>query len=383
MCNLRSRFRLSPLLLFLGLAVLLILPQRTRAQATRPTREMAEEVGAQIESMAPLLQRLAARKDAAEAAARLRRIEKRGLVLDTFRVGPFQVAAEPHQRALAREVMEDTWADYRPLAEGSEALIEPYLWVVHRSWERSRPDLLGDSIRWVRVHARVPESRLWPAAASEVRAVLAQGIPHETGSWAAGFPSLASALDPWAARELVSAPSHAARECFRGNLSWCWEAVGLADSVGALSRWYTPEERRQLVRQRGASFGGEREVALWNGCADQGLQEACDFFLGRRPVMELIPLGQNSRTSLLGYALRVGGDGAFERFRARAPESLKGALLDAAGVPADSLMAGWRRQVLAARPNAWAGLVRTPLSVLAWILLMAALATRSTRWRLG
>ncbi len=383
MCNPRSRFRLLPVLLLLDLAVSLILPQGIRAQTFRPTREMAGEVGARIESMAPLLQRLAARKDAAEAAAQRRRIEKRNLVLDTFRVGPFQVAAEPHQRELAREVMEDTWADYRPLAEGSEALIEPYLWVVHRSWERRRPELPGGSIRWVRVHARLPESRLWAAAARDLRAALAQGMPQEIGSWAAGFPGLPSALDPWAARELVSVPSHAARECFRGNLRWCWEAVGIADSVGALSRWYTPEERRQLVRRRGARIGGEREAALWDGCSDQRLQEACDFFLERRPLMELIPLGQNSRTSLLGYALRVGGHGAFERFRARAPESLREALVDAAGVPADSLMAGWRRQVLAARPNAWAGLVRTPLSVLAWIVLMAALATRSTRWRLG
>ena len=58
-------------------------------------------------------------------------------------------------------------------------------------------------------------------------------------------------------------------------------------------------------------------------------------------------------------------------------------LIIGAAVPPDTLMARWRARTLQARPNLHAGLLLSPLSLLIWILLIAALATRSTRWRLG
>jgi hypothetical protein len=97
----------------------------------------------------------------------------------------------------------------------------------------------------------------------------------------------------------------------------------------------------------------------------------------------LIPLSPEARASFLGQALRTGGAGAFLRLRAADGEPLLDRLVAAAGVPQDSLLAAWRSAVLAARPSARAGLIRSPLSVLFWLVLLGALAVRSTRWRLG
>jgi hypothetical protein len=111
------------------------------------------------------------------------------------------------------------------------------------------------------------------------------------------------------------------------------------------------------------------------------MDDACDVLLRDREP--LIPLSPEARASFLGQALWTGGPGAFQRLRAAEKEPLLDRMVAAAEVPRDSLLAAWRSAVLAARPSASAGLVRSPLSVFFWVVLLGALAVRSTRWRLG
>jgi hypothetical protein len=363
------------------LALTVSLAGLTGLRAQTVTEERIQGARARADSLLPLLELLGERHWQAEEARRQRRIEESDFTVDTLMVGPFQVAAEPHHTGLAREILEDTWKAWRPLMEGSEALLTPYLFVVHYSWERRRPVMAGDSIRWIRESRRSPKARLRRSAIIQVRVVLGYSLPEEATNWVGSMPTPGGQSLTWAARDLISTPALASRECYRGDLAWCWEAVGIADTVDARSRWYTPEERRLLVQRRRRPRSGARESALWDGCVEGGLQEACDEFLRRYRLQ--VPLSQGTRATLLAHALELGGPGSFERFRATAPVSMRDALVNAAGVHPDTLMATWRMEVLRARPNSWAGLVRSPFSILGWLLLFAALATRSTRWRLG
>jgi hypothetical protein len=94
-------------------------------------------------------------------------------------------------------------------------------------------------------------------------------------------------------------------------------------------------------------------------------------------------LAGNARASIVGEALRLGGIGSFSRLRASSDAPLRDRLAYAAGMPPEELVARWRDQVLAGRPNSQAGLLRSPFPLALWLLLFVAFALRSSRWRLG
>jgi hypothetical protein len=59
------------------------------------------------------------------------------------------------------------------------------------------------------------------------------------------------------------------------------------------------------------------------------------------------------------------------------------ALRHISGLSTEELSTRWRDLILAARPNVHAGFGLTQLATALWVLLLAALAMRSTRWRSG
>ena len=197
-------------------------------------------------------------------------------------------------------------------------------------------------------------------------------------------------------RELASTPALAARECYEGDLRWCWEAMGLSETDEIGRDWYSPAERRSQVESTYGTWDlidsprpSVREL-LVRGCVLLRIDRACQLVFEGHPHMDRhvagdyrIPFSGAARGSLAAEALRLGGEGSFSRLIANPEEPLKNRILAAAGVPPDTLMAQWRARTLEARPNLHAGLLLSPLSLLLWILLIAALATRSTRWRLG
>jgi hypothetical protein len=84
---------------------------------------------------------------------------------------------------------------------------------------------------------------------------------------------------------------------------------------------------------------------------------------------------------LIGLALERGGDGAWARLLEDPDMPPEEALVYAAGVPLVELVSEWRAWVVSNRPQVYAGLTGTSALALLWILLFAALAARSTRWR--
>ena len=164
-----------------------VLSSGTSLWAQAGDSEGAQIARERLDSLIPLLQHLGARKDSAEEALRLERIAETRIELDTFKVGPFLVAAEPGRRTMAEEIFQDTWETLQPMLEGSESLADPYLFIVLYTWE-DRPEMDGDSIRWVRVHRRQPKRRLWERAQNEVAQAFGRVLPQAISLWRRRYP---------------------------------------------------------------------------------------------------------------------------------------------------------------------------------------------------
>jgi len=89
------------------------------------------------------------------------------------------------------------------------------------------------------------------------------------------------------------------------------------------------------------------------------------------------------RAHALWFAVRLGGEGAWQRALERADAPPSEVLAHVSGLPIDEFLAAWRDEMIANRPDARAGLGGKGTRVLMWSLIFAALAMRSTRWRLA
>jgi hypothetical protein len=87
-----------------------------------------------------------------------------------------------------------------------------------------------------------------------------------------------------------------------------------------------------------------------------------------------------TRISLLQHALEIGGRDAYARLISAAP-TIAGQLTQAAEQPLPQLMTGWRDAVQEARPRVRAGVARAGMWTLLWLVGLALLSMRSTRWR--
>jgi hypothetical protein len=161
--------------------------------------------------------------------------------------------------------------------------------------------------------------------------------------------------------------------CRAGDVSSCWVAIGVtgnAEPIEDIKLWYGDSLMESLIE------GGA-------DCASERLRSLCwDMFAEDRD--RLRPLGLASRQSLVNVAIEMGGPGAFSRFATPVTEDDPRALIaTTARNDADVVMAEWLRRVEAAKPDRAATDKEARFGAALWILLFAALATRSSRWRLG
>ena len=87
--------------------------------------------------------------------------------------------------------------------------------------------------------------------------------------------------------------------------------------------------------------------------------------------------------AMVWVALEAGGEGAWDRLVEDPQMTATQALLNASGSSQQQLEASWRNMILEARPRVHAGLSLSKWTALFWILVLAAFAMRSTRWRLA
>jgi len=184
-------------------------------------------------------------------------------------------------------------------------------------------------------------------------------------------------------QELVTAPWVAIRRCFIGDVGRCRQALGLTGGADPATDWYAPEDRTRLAFER-SSTGGQStgEVALRKSCVEEHRDADCLVLLHGLP-RGLIdpPLTPIARSTLVATALDLGGAGAYDRLLAHPRAPLADRLGDAAGVPADSLVAVWRNRVTALAPMSAKVPARSAWAAFGWAVVFGVLALRSSRWR--
>ena len=388
--RLRAAFSLLLLCLLAGASA-------SVAQEAPPPR--LDQVGRRIEALRPevdeaaRLVRLAdrARADSVRAANQIPQ--------DTVIVGVFEVVTVDGQGMLARDIFQAQVEEFARLIRGSEELFRDHTWVFDYGWWRRPIYVDAEVVHEVLMSRRYSRERLAGKVRRAMGDALLKALPEDAGGLA-DWAQTGSFLPPddWSGfyREMVSTPSLAVRRCFEGDLRWCWEAVGLSDREGGDRDWYSPAERRRLVESRYEFWLWpednrlETRVLLVRGCLLLESDRACDLVLEGYPRNDWeerldyrIPFSGAARGTLVAEALRIGGEGAFTRLVSQPEEPIKDRLVHAAGVPAETLMAEWRDRVLNARPNTQAGLLLSPAALVFWLILIIALATRSTRWRFG
>jgi len=368
-------------------------------RAQEAIADSLEAVGARIEALIP---RVEEADRAADLAERNRSDSVRAanqVPQDTVMIGPFMVVTPDGQTELAKEALSPHIGEVLPWIRGSEELLRDHAWAYQYGWFSEPIFLDSVTVHNVTIHRRYSRARSRTWIRTALGEALHDALPAED-------PELRDLASPsnllptddwgWVYRALASAPNLSAEECLDGDLAWCWEALGLAEPIASDPVWASPDQRRRLVRSRYERFlwmspdrMGTRENLLW-GCLVLEEDRGCDLILEGYHLREgyagrgyPLTLSGNARASIVGEALRMGGIGSFTRLTANPDEPLRNRLAHAAGIPPEELVALWREKVLAGRPNAQAGLLRTPFPLVFWILLMIAFALRSSRWRLG
>jgi hypothetical protein len=292
-----------------------------------------DELVRRTEALRPELEEARA---AAEAALRRRELEavaRPRPATEIVRVGPLEIVTPPEQSTVVESLVGEVWREHFGGFEASPALAS-HLFVFQWAWGRVEP-LRVDPVETGHIALkRIELTRAWvrtPGIAKErIREalwdVLTRDIPitlplRKWVGWT-GYPSAERV-----ARLVAITPSEANQDCLGGETAGCLVALGL--SVGEMS--VPPEAPAMLMLE----------------------------------------------------AVRVGGDGAWERLLDRRDADPLDALIAAAGVDADVLLSAWRASLVEARPQVHAGLAAQGGRVLLWLIALAAAAMRSTRWRLA
>jgi hypothetical protein len=217
---------------------------------------------------------------------------------------------------------------------------------------------------------RAVESRLAAALDDSTRRLLGNRVPLD----GANPVSLRKSYT-----RLITHPAVVSTRCYQGDLDACADALGLRYDSAAMLRWYNGRQQREMVQRAGPFVAYSRDARR---CVDEGDPDRCAAAMRARwPEGLPAPLLTDTRTSLIGVALAIGGDGAWGRFLT-GEGSLAARLERAAGVPLERVVASWRDAVLAARSPAPVVPVSHALATIVWVGLLGAAATRSSRWRL-
>lgn len=366
-----------------------------------------------LDSLRPVLEQasIAAELERAAAAEAMRieareEVEQTQVPLERLRIGPLHVLAFADQVDLARDIFEEVWEQTYSNIAGSPSVARTVIAFQWRTPQRTVSEeedsasvVHGLSLNrvWTPTRARV-EVRVRNAIAS----VLSEDLPPESPLrlWVTelrpgslpGYTerprgTLSSYVDTEGAyRQLVVTQSGSTRACMDGDLAACSAALRLRLDDPRVSDWLSLEERQAMIQSGIGADGAfmHPDFPLVRACVEEDDEESCN-----RALREVVvwtparPLGGPASTDLFWYAVRVGGVGAWERVLEMQESSPLDALTHIAGVGADELIGGWRAWVIESRPDVHAGLGTTRWATLFWVLVLGALAMRSTRWRLG
>lgn len=333
------------------------------------------------------LEHLRREQATALAAARRSDHERMAAVLvDTVREGALTVLVPHTTSGLARAATAEAWRVLHTRFGEAARAVRATEFIVQQA---GRPDIVprapSDRVRSLTVapHTTADIVARWLAiqAASDIsmrQDVAFRGWIRSTVE--AFSDSVDRDADVYV--ELVTKPWTAVKRCYLGDLDGCRRALGLLPAMDMLDQWYDAEDQRRLV----ATLWGNRSWNSWSGtvterdaCIDGGDVDGCTTILHRQSRLEP-PLPAGPR-ALVGLALDLGGPGAYDRLMASPDRPIADRLAAAARVSADSLITSWRARALAARPQPVTLNTAGAWAALAWVLVLASAALRSTRWR--
>jgi hypothetical protein len=331
-------------------ALLLVLPSAAGAQ-TADTGYTAR------------LARLTAAYTAAKADVRAQD-SVRGTHRDTVRAGVIRVAALPRDTApVRRAAVRASGMVVRTFGRGAGPLADTVL-------------VAPDSAGWT-------EAQLTELFVGWAGGALVAG-DTATQRWLGGArldSAAVSRAEPVAYVELVTAPSRAARGCYRGSLDDCRIALGLSDTADVILAAYDAADRRALVNERRSALLDAASAGPFQDCIT-GADSICVELLRSLSATQVgAPLSPAARATLLGTALDLGGADAFARFQGGVGRPMEERISLAAGVAPNDLILRWRGRVLAARPLRVTTPAPLAFAALGWTLIFGLAATRSSRWR--
>jgi len=308
-----------------------------------PTPPTEHELLETIESLRPELEEA---RRLAEAATARRRTERLAELAarperpsEWVQAGPIWIVTPPGTAELAAEVFADVWREDFAALTGSPAL-DNAVFAFQWAWARPDPLVVDPASAAGRPIHRVELTRFWVGSRDGLRERVREAV--------------------WST--------------LKGDIA---EGSPLARWLGA-SRYPSGE---RIARHVALSAAVPSRACL------SGVLTGCEAILGLRGEAEYARLATarppDAPAQLLLQALRLGGEGAWARLLAMQHASPLEALVWAAAVDTDILMASWRSELVDHRPTADAGLATTAGTTLLWALALALFALRSTRWRIA
>ena len=363
-------------ILVLATLLAILLGASLDGQTTSP---IESELVDRIDSLSVILRRA---ENVAKVADAARNEERRSLLtarVDSFQVGPFLVVARVREVNLARRYFEQAWSRYATALGAERTSLEGRVFIFAKGDALLGLDRQGST----RVTTRFMPRDRDRAIGRILGGVIAADLPDDLRTWVGDFFIRA---DPTrelelAYRSLVRTASAAATDCYDGTLDRCWDALGLDHQDEWATAWYTASERRWFVRRLTLSSNPLVEGIL-SSCLDAEKDDACTALLVDRGAAASIPLPPGARMTLVAHALALGGPEGYTRLITDTEAPIKDRLARASGVSADSLISSWRAATLQARPDVHGDTKKSGWSSLIWLLILAGVSTRSTRWRL-
>ena len=308
--------------------------------------------------------------------------------IDTATAGPLVGYTWREHGTLLRVATALAWQRMAPFIRADSLLLsghDYWLWVE----ERTQREYYGRRLVAYSTSVAVKRDATPDDAAHRIEdgvgRQLASQAGHEFNAWIGNAVPMVydSATLRNAYVELVTSPSTVAHRCFSGDLASCRVALELDTVPDPASAWYSPEERALMVRwlSQSSPLAQAGAVSVRDACLDHDDDASCLLFLHsyNRQVLKL-PVTRIVRRTLVRTALAMGHDGAYTRL-VRAKGDVRDKLVAAARVPLDSVMRVWHAEVLGAQPPSDRVPAATTWSTGFWILLLAAMAVRSSRWR--
>ncbi len=308
-----------------ALLVAMLLPAKAPAQSAAIWRDSSARLGEAIRALTDSM----AKGDSGS--------------IEIARRGDLVMAASPNLRAEGLEAFDrvnqlrDRWfGDGRVSPSGFRLVVRIVTYPRANQPERQLGALtlaeLPDTERVTGREVTVESAEAGYQMATTYFQMMFWGIPPDVGRWLAGPPGLWERDTEWRDETMyafITGTGAAERECISGNMAGCSRALGFQPLLpGDSSRVFYPMVRADLMLT----------------------------------------------------ALEIGGKGAWQRAVHDPTSTAEQALVAAAGIPLDSLMARWRSGLLERRPNAPPVSGASAALAIAWTALLLLGATGAARW---